>query len=456
MDSLWGDEFKLPKTQEIVKSVKEKTRKVSQNKEKTDEQKLRSRVIDINDKLSVIKNNVYKILGGYETNTSVIYNKEDFIKYIDASILNGVIAIDTETNNTLDTTTCKIMGLCLYTPGQKQAYIPINHVDPQTKEKLSNQLTEDDVREQLSRLGETKIIMHNAPFDYQVIGFTCGIWLNVYWDTRVASKLLNENEESKLKVQYVSKIDSSIEKYNINSFFENIEYALVPPEVFSLYAATDSYMTYRLYLYQKDIFELPENKDLLNLFMSVEMPIDIISADMERNGVNIDTDYANRLKSFYDDMIADIDKDIADEVSKLQPILLQWRLTPEANVKPKKAKVSKDGSDLGKSKNEQLSDPVNVASPLQLSILLYDVLKFPPVSKDKQRSTDSEVLTELSKKYDFELGKKILRKRELNKLLSTYIEAIPKQISPRDNRLHAKFDTMGTVTGRFSSSNPNL
>ena len=82
--------------------------------------------------------------------------------------------------------------------------------------------------------------MHNGKFDYEVIKMTCGIALKVYWDTMLGVRILDENEKSaKLKDQYRDKIDSSVEKYSIDHLFEDIEYAVVDPELFALYAATD-------------------------------------------------------------------------------------------------------------------------------------------------------------------------------------------------------------------------
>lgn len=453
MSGLWGDDFELPKTQDVIKAVKAKTE--NKKKDRTEEQIMRARAVDIDEKLAVITRNVYRVLGSYASNTQVIYDYEEFKAFIDKAIEKGKIAIDTETNNTLDTTTCKIMGICLYIDGEKNTYIPVNHVDPHTKEKLPNQITEEQIGEQLSRLDNTFTIFHNYQFDYKVIGFTCGIWMHGDWDTSIGAKILNENEEAKLKVQYVTHIDPSIERYNINSFFENIQYELVDPKVFSLYAATDAYMTYKLYLYQKELFEQKDNHEMYNLFKTVEMPIARVAANMEKVGVCIDKEYAKRLEESYNRRIEEVDREVDIELKHLEPRIAQWRLTSEANKKPKKAKVTKDGNEYGKSKNEQLSDPVKVSSPAQLAILIYDVLQYQPVDKDKPRSTDSDALEELSKQ-GFKLGDIILKRRGLVKLLNTYITAIPNQVSPRDNRLHAGFNTLGTDTGRYSSSNPNL
>jgi hypothetical protein len=71
--------------------------------------------------------------------------------------------------------------------------------------------------------------MHNGKFDYEVIHCTCDCDLDIYWDTIIGAKLLDENEESNLKYQYISKIDPSIEKYNIEHLFKSIPYEYFSP-----------------------------------------------------------------------------------------------------------------------------------------------------------------------------------------------------------------------------------
>lgn len=450
--NLWGDEFEIPDTRETAQKIKARLKAKEQ---KTDEQKLKSRIVDTHEKLEIITQNVNKILGTYSDNTQIIREEQDLVSYIDAAIAANVIAIDTETNNSLDPTTCKLMGLCIYTPGQKSAYVPVNHVDPRTRVKLDNQITEEFIGKQLERLKDTFIIMHNSSFDYQVLGFTTGTWLHVDWDTMTGAKILNEDEPAGLKYQYVNKIDSSIEKYSINSFFENIEYALVDPPVFALYAATDAYMTYKLYLYQKEVYSYPVNQKLYNLFKNVEMPIAHVAADMERRGICIDIDYAKKLADFYHKKLADIDKKVAEELERLAPKILEWKLTPEANFKPPKKKATKSGETHDKSLNEKLSDPIDLSSPTQLAILIYDILKYPSVDKKTPRSTGEDALKKLTT-MGFPLGEAMLEKRGMDKILNTFVEAIPAQVSPRDGRLHAHFNVLGTSTGRFSSSSPNL
>lgn len=450
--SLWGEEFNLPTVdiKNIIKKAASPKKVVNSDPEKL----LKSKLTPLVDKLNIINTNVLRVLGSYKDNTVAIKTKEQLVSYIDAAILNGVIAIDTETNNSLDPLTCKLMGPCIYTPGQKNAYIPLNHINPETGKRLEWQLTEQDVKEQFERLAQTTIIMHNGSFDYQVIKCTCGVELHVDWDTMVGARLLDENERAGLKGQYVDKVDASIEKYSINSFFAYIEYAVVDPDVFALYAATDAYMTYKLYLYQKNIFELPENERLFKVFKDIEMPIMKVAAEMELTGVEIDQDYAKRLAEAHRTTLEIYNKQIDEELEKLRPTIEQWRMTPAAQYRPPKKKVTKSGETLDKSKSEQLADPPVITSNTQLAILMYDILRLPVTDKDSPRGTGESVLEALGDK--FPLGEVILKKRGLEKLLNTFVEAIPAQVCPKDGRLHAHFNTCGTDTGRFSSSSPNL
>ena len=456
--SLWGEEFVIEPTPKKVKKITEKikspkktvTRKTSSKKEKTP--------FDLQKELEEIYSEVYRILGKYKETTVLIKTREQLTQYIDAAIENGVIAIDTETNNSLQPITCKLMGPCIYTPGQKNAYIPLNHVDINTRERLDWQLTEQDIYEEFNRLDNTDIIMHNGKFDYKVIKCTTGKQLKVAWDTMIAAQLLNENEPAKLKAQYVSKIDSSIEKYDINHLFKKIEYAIVDPEVFALYAATDAYMTYMLYKWQKEQFEREDNKKLYKLFKEVEMPVMEVAAEMELTGVCIDTEFAQRLSDKYHKRLEMIDKQVEQELSNYAETISKWRLTDDATFKPLNTKPNKHGEyTYQKSKSEKLEDPVNLASPTQLAILLYDILGQTSSNKDKPRGTGEDILV----KMDLPICKLILARRGLVKLIDTYIDKLPACVLPETGRIHANFNQLGTEdknvrTGRFSSSDPNL
>lgn len=450
--SLWGDEFVVtpaPKVQKKLIDKVSKPKQVSTVKEKVIKSKSSS--VNIHDKLRLITEEVLRILGTYKDQTVTIRTREELHSYIDAAIANGEIAIDTETNNSLVPLTCKLMGPCIYTPGQKNAYIPINHVNPDTRELLPNQLTEQDIKEEFLRLTDTKIIMHNGKFDYEVILCTCGVELEIYWDTMIAARILDENERANLKQQYINKIDPSIEKYSIEQLFEGVEYAIVDPDIFALYAATDAFMTYKLYLWQKEQFAIPGCERMYKLFTDIEMPIIKVCAAMEMTGIEIDKEYGERLSLKYHKKLDIIDVKIEEELAKYKDQIAKWRTTPEANHKEKK--VNKKGEETwSKSKNEQLQDPPSMTSPTQLAIFFYDVLDVGVIDKKSPRGTGEEIL----QKIGLPICNLILEKRGLEKIIGTYVDKLPQCVIPETNRLHAHFNQIGADTGRFSSSDPNL
>lgn len=445
--NLWGDDFIVP---DNTKDILNKTKNVKTLKTKTVDQKLKSKTISVTEKIAIITENVHKILGRFADDTVVIKTREQLTQYIDHAISNGVIAIDTETNNSLDPISCKLMGGCIYTPGEKNAYIPINHVDINTRERLPWQLTEQDIKEEFDRLGTTIIVMQNGKFDYEVLKCTCNCILKITWDTLIGTKVLDENEPSAtLKAQYKDKIDSSAEKYDIEHLFEKMEYAIFDPELFALYAATDAFMTYKLYEWQKTRFELPENTGIYNLFKTIEMPLVTVIAEMELAGMCVDQDYAQRLSEKYHKKLEELDALVDTELQNLKPTIDAWRLTADANYRPPSDKTRK------KSKNEQLEFPINLGSPTQLAILIYDVLKCPSVSKKTPRGTGEAIIEEIYERTKLPIFKAILERRTITKLISTYIDVIP-ELARRwdDGRVRTHFNQYGAATGRLSSSDP--
>lgn len=449
--SLWGEEFIPQETQKKAKKILSKIDKPK--KTKTVAQNLKSKTVPIDEKIKIITGEVNKVLGTYADNTIVIKTKEDLDSYIEKAVSNNIIAIDTETNNSLDPITCDLMGLCLYTPGEKNAYIPVNHTD-MNDTRLNWQVTEEEIRNSLSKVLGINVIMHNGKFDYKVIKCTCDIELPITWDTMIGAKILDENEKSAgLKQQYINKIDPSIEKYSIDGLFKDVPYKYFDPELFALYAATDAFMTYKLYEWQKEKLYKDDMTRLLDLFLNVEMPIVVISAEMELAGICIDFEYSARLQDKYHKKLDDLEAQISEEVFKYKDAVEAWRQTEDANFHPKAKKPSKDGTyKLQKSKSEQLEWPPKLSSPTQLAILLYDVLKVKAVDKDNPRGTGEEIL----KKINLPIVELILEQRGLLKLINAFIDVLPNSVSPKDNRLHSNFNQLGTATGRFSSSNPNL
>lgn len=456
MNNLFGEEFEIklkePKIKDIVKKAN------SKELCDTDVKKiLKSKKISLEEKLAQIKLNVLKILGKRKNNVLVIKDIQTLNAYINSAMGAGRIAIDTETNNSLDPITCKLMGLCLYAPGNKQAYIPVNHVDIYSNERLSWQLTENDCREALQKIIDANVftIFHNYKFDYQVLKCTCNVTVPCSWDTLIAAKLIDENEHSAgLKQQYISKIDPSQEKYSIDHLFENVLYEQVDPEVFALYGSQDAYMTDELYLWQKPIMENYELENQLanpyKLFREVELPCIRVIAEMELTGVSFDVEYANRLRAKYENKLEAVDKNIAEELLLYKDKVASWRLTKEALQKPKK----KTGEGEGKSKSEQLDDPIKLSSPTQLAILLYDILKVPVVDKESPRGTGEDILLALQDKY--QLCKYLLERRSLEKMLNAFINSLPEEVNKKTGKIHCHFNQYGAATGRTSCSKPNV
>ena len=148
------------------------------------------------DTIERIRQDVELHLGEYKDQYQCIRDIDTFIDYIDKANTFGTIAIDTETTG-LDPLEDRIVGLCLYFPGEKVTYVPINHEDYISGTRIDNQLTEADIKPILEKL-TAKIIMHNAQFDIRVIKNTIGVKLKCYWDTQQAATLLNENNKLKL------------------------------------------------------------------------------------------------------------------------------------------------------------------------------------------------------------------------------------------------------------------
>lgn len=496
LDSLWGEEFIIPNEKIKVKNINDKIKK-QKTRRSTVEKQVKSKAISLTERLEIITKEVYRILGKQKDNVLCIDNKEDFNKYIDKCIQKGVVSIDTETNNSLDPITCKLMGLCLYTPGEKQVYVPVNHRNPDTKVRLDWQLTEEDVAEGLRKLTAAKVFSetHNGKFDYSVLKCTTGQLIRIDWDTLICEKLLDENKNSYvLKDLYIQQVDPEQEKYSIDKLFRDVEYADVDPHVFALYAATDSYMTHRLAEIQIAKFSDPDLANVLQLAREIELPLITVIAEMELAGMEVDQEYAQLLSLKYDEHLREVDLEIEEELNKMKAHIDAWRLSPGANYRPVigrtktidkiqykyyagsdnitdpsywyESKTSRKLSDeeatsIGlaakeqKSKSEQLTDPINLASPTQLAILFYDILKAPAVDRRSPRATGEAALKEIAKKIDSPICKLIINRRGLVKLITTYINVIP-ELAKRwpDGRVRTHFNQYGAATGRLSSSDP--
>lgn len=454
----------------------------------------------LQDDLKKIKENVLRALGKYQDIILVIKDRSTFDNYISACISTGYISIDTETNNSLDPLTCKLMGLCLYAPGLRQAYIPVNHRDPSTKIRLSNQLTEQDIKEELQRVLEAnlKVIMHNAKFDYEVLKCTCDISIEPFWDTMIAARLLNDNDKkSGLKEQYRANIDPTQEEYSIEKLFKKVQYADVDPEIFALYSAHDAYMTYKLFEYQVPLMK--SETRLFKLFQDIEMPLICIVAEMELCGVLADLSYCQKLKEKYGTKLTEIDNSLNNEIVKIKHIIDEWRavsgsereiIFPPANADKLMSKEELEKNyplynatkDIrykhGKPYVSLLSTPIKLSSPKQLSILLYKILEAPTVNEAKPYATGHHEIEKILQEVATRLNQFVLdpeanylepeeiekleslkticdllgQRRKVEKLITTYLNPIPELAKHwEDGKVRFQLKQLGADTGRFSS-----
>ncbi|MEG0153572.1 MAG: DNA polymerase A family protein, partial [Cellulosilyticaceae bacterium] len=172
----------------------------------------------------------------------------------------------------------------------------------------------------------------------------------------------------------------------------------------------------------------------------VEIPVITTLANMELRGVQLDADFAKQLKIDYTAKLKEVESYIYQFI------------------------YSHDLTCLDETVLKKLDDPINLGSSTQMAIIFYDLLKLPIVSRDKPRSTASEILDELIIKLNpvqklnevVAFLENLKQHRGLNKLLSGFIESLPQQVCPVTNKIHAKNNATGTVTGRMSMSEPNL
>lgn len=383
------------------------------------------------DLIELIRRDVEEHLGQYKEQYQLITTVEDLDAYINKANEYGYIAIDTETTG-LNPMVDKIVGLCLYFPGEKAVYVPINHVDYFSGDRLDNQLTPEQIKPILEKL-TAKVIMHNAQFDIRVIKHTLKVKLTCWWDTQIGAILLNENEPHKLKYLH-GKYISKTEEKSFSDYFGKTSFADIPIEYAYLYAAHDAVDTFDLYEFQSkylcDDEKRPDRTELNWLYRNIEIPMIEVIVSLEDTGVAVDTDYLDVLKKKYH--------------SNLKVAL--DKCYEEMNV-------YKDKIDLYNSEHpdKPLKEPLNIGSAQQLAILFYDILKAKSIKNKKARSTDADVMSIWQDKYP--IAKYILEYRAAKKITSTYIDNIY-GIIHTDGRVHTHFNSNGAKTGRMSSSDP--
>ncbi|WP_243237446.1 DNA polymerase [Heliobacterium chlorum] len=318
-----------------------------------------------------------------------------------------IIAFDTETTG-LDVYNDTIVGMSLTLPrADYHVYIPVAH-------KAGKQLKRSVVMDALMpMLTNPKVgkVLHNAKYDMHML-IRHGVRMRgLAHDTRVAMALLNENEPSyalkSLATKYGRHFGFEDTSHTFEDLFGKTCFDEVPLDVALVYAAKDTHLTWKLYEWQRQ--HLQRLGKLDQLYRELENPLIEVCVDMEQCGFLIDRNYAQKYG-----------EELRGEICQLELSL-----------------------------TDHFGD-INFNSPIQLSRKLYDELKLPEVN---DRSTDVKTLKALKDKHP---GiEHLLKYRELTKLLSTYVEALPERIKS-DGRIHGSFNQVATVTGRFSSNEPNL
>ena len=394
-------------------------------------------------RIAQIKANVTNSLGHLADNYMLITDADVLHDYISECISNQYISIDTETSG-LDPLRDTLAGPCLFTRGQKGAYIPLNHISYITNERAQNQLDIDVVQHEFKRLLATHpyIDMFNATFDIRVLRANGIKDIYCTWDGYLASRILNENETyanlKDLHNKYVLKGQG--DAFRFDDLFKGISFTLIPPNIGYLYAAHDPEITTELCDYQrKHLREDSPREDIRNMywvFKNIEMPCVSVVADMEDAGVLFDSDYNLVLQEKYHKLLYERELEFRKVCEKYKEEIEAYR-----------------NSCVGVCK---LENPINIQSVDQLAILMYDILKYPLFYDKKKKKETRSTAEEALLKHNTDVAKAILNYREFATLVSTFIDKMPNCVNPNDKRIHCHFNQYGARTGRFSSSDPNL
>lgn len=386
---------------------------------------------NILDIIEEIKRDIEENLGEHRNDFECIQDIDRLHEYIDEANRYGILAIDTETMG-LDPLKCDIVGLSMYFRGTKPVYVPINHKDYINGELREDQLTREQVAEELKRL-TTKNIFHNAPFDLRIIKRWLGVNLSCWWETQVGATLLNENEVHKLKPLHEKYISHKEEKSFADYLKGRVTWDLIPIEYAYLYASNDAVDTFDLYEFQAKFLLNEDRPDMVKLnwlYRNIEIPMIDVVVDLEEKGVAVNLDYVNELSAKYHKQLDAALANCYAEIKKYQDLIDEWRLTH----------------------HKGLDNPINIGSPKQLAVLFYDVLKLEHGLKDKgKRAMDDDILNFFADKHP--ICKAIAKYRNANKLIGTYIDNIPENVFT-DGRIHTHFNSNGAKTGRMSSSDP--
>jgi DNA polymerase-1 len=261
---------------------------------------------------------------------------------------------------------------------------------------------------------EIKKCGQNAKFDLLALSQHGVEVRGIAFDTMVASYVLRADGQHNLDYLAQEYLSYKMISYGelVGTGKEKVDIKKIPLEKIADYSAQDADITLRLH----DVLRHRlEDSRMLKLCEEVEFPLLVVLADMEKTGVALDTKFLNMMSKELELLLENIVLDI----------------------------------------HKMAGEKFNINSTQQLSDILFNRLKLPIVRKTKTGySTDVGVLEIIRNEHP--IVERLLEYRQLSKLKSTYVDALPKAINPRTGRVHTSFNQTGTTTGRLSSSDPNL
>lgn len=344
------------------------------------------------------------------THTYELVDSKDRIKELcDFFLTCKILSLDTETTST-NAIDAELVGLSFSTEESKAFYVPV----PENKHEAQKIV---DIFKEVYENPSILKIGQNIKYDITVLRKYGVEMKGELFDCMIAHYLLQP--ELRHNMDYMAEAYLNYKTIHIDELIghkgksQKSMRDLSPIEVYE-YACEDADITLKLY----HILE-PKLKELniFNLFKDIEMPLINVLVEMEMNGVILDT----------------------SSLTETSRILQQRILEKERKI------------------YEEAGTSFNIASPKQVGEILFDRLKISDKAKKTktgQYVTSEEALTQL--KHRAPIVENILAYRGLRKLLSTYVEALPKLINKHTGHIHTSFNQAITATGRLSSSDPNL
>ena len=339
----------------------------------------------------------------------LIENEGELRQVCDFFITNEFVSIDTETTST-DAISAELVGLSFSAEESKAFYVPVpaNYEEALKVVQIFKPLYESD---KIMKIGQ------NIKYDYEVLTRYGVTIQGKMFDTMIAHYLIQP--ELHHNMDYLAETLLGYQTIHIEELLgpkgkkqKNMR-DLSPTDIYE-YAAEDADITLRL----RNVLE-PRLKELgvEELFWNIEMPLVRVLADMELNGVCLDTEALQDTSKIFNERMREYEQEIYKEAG----------------------------------------EKFNISSPKQVGDILFGKLQImdkPKKTKTGQYVTSEEVLQSLENKSP--IVRNILNYRGMKKLLSTYIDALPKLINPRTGHIHTSFNQALTATGRLSSSDPNL